>query len=550
MKSIAANTWIQGAIIGIICFFSFFVYLGANDVNRMEARNFITAREMVIDSHWLIPTMNGEIRLAKPPLPTWITAIARIAGKNTDNLGILRLPASMMASLMVFALWGFIRTVSEDLWLPIIAAMIFATNPIVIEMGRRGTWDIYSHSFMMLGIWSLSYGLNKKESAYGIFAIVGALLSFSFMSKGPVAFYSLLVPFLVGYIAVFGLEKIRKKWKALLLAFVLFLILSTIWPGIIYFQYPDILIHVIIQETAAWSNRHIEPFYFYAPFAAYTGIWMIFVIAGLIKPYAGKKIASFYSYRFIIIWLVLCLLFLSILPEKKERYLLPAILPMSALAGCLWRHLIQAHAENRLTKWDTRCVMMHTLLGFIASIVIPAIIIKFGVSNRLLSMGSGIGWSMVFILTSTIILVLGMKKAILQIFISSLTLVCLFNMSVLPVYFKSPLYKHKQYIDNHPLRSIRQIDALNGLKFYSTGDIDIRSIWDVGVLVRPWNPQCESLPSVNEPIALISRFYPTIKMPSKYLNEIEITLLEKYPYPSKKTHPVIYLTLISPKHYS
>lgn len=38
----------------------------------MESRNIITAREMVSDGNWLVPTMNGELRLEKPPLPTWV----------------------------------------------------------------------------------------------------------------------------------------------------------------------------------------------------------------------------------------------------------------------------------------------------------------------------------------------------------------------------------------------------------------------------------------------------------------------------------------------
>ena len=44
-------------------------------VTIMEARNLVTAREMVQDGNWLLTTMNGLPRYQKPPLPTWITAI-------------------------------------------------------------------------------------------------------------------------------------------------------------------------------------------------------------------------------------------------------------------------------------------------------------------------------------------------------------------------------------------------------------------------------------------------------------------------------------------
>ena len=42
----------------------------------MEARNFQAAKEMVEDNNWLLPTLNGEPRYQKPPLPTWLTAFS------------------------------------------------------------------------------------------------------------------------------------------------------------------------------------------------------------------------------------------------------------------------------------------------------------------------------------------------------------------------------------------------------------------------------------------------------------------------------------------
>lgn len=62
-----------------ICFFTAVMLLPnlhVMDVTIMEARNFISAREMVQDGHWLLTTMNGEARYQKPPMPTWITAVS------------------------------------------------------------------------------------------------------------------------------------------------------------------------------------------------------------------------------------------------------------------------------------------------------------------------------------------------------------------------------------------------------------------------------------------------------------------------------------------
>ena len=60
----------------MICIISFFINNRVVVPDIMEARNMVTAREMVHDGNWLVPTMNGDLRLEKPPLPTWLTAVA------------------------------------------------------------------------------------------------------------------------------------------------------------------------------------------------------------------------------------------------------------------------------------------------------------------------------------------------------------------------------------------------------------------------------------------------------------------------------------------
>ena len=52
-----------------------FTHLDLLEVSIMEARNFISAREMISDGNWLLTTINGEPRYQKPPLPTMITAV-------------------------------------------------------------------------------------------------------------------------------------------------------------------------------------------------------------------------------------------------------------------------------------------------------------------------------------------------------------------------------------------------------------------------------------------------------------------------------------------
>jgi len=65
----------------------------------MESRNLITAREMTEKGNWLIPTMNGELRLEKPPLPTWEAAI--VEHISPDDIALQRVPAGIMGVVLV-----------------------------------------------------------------------------------------------------------------------------------------------------------------------------------------------------------------------------------------------------------------------------------------------------------------------------------------------------------------------------------------------------------------------------------------------------------------
>ncbi len=91
----------------LVCFVTFFVHNDAIPADLMESRNLVTAREMVNTGNYLIPTMNGELRLEKPPLPTWIAAVIEQAFPH--NLAAQRSAAGVAATIMVFFLFLLVR---------------------------------------------------------------------------------------------------------------------------------------------------------------------------------------------------------------------------------------------------------------------------------------------------------------------------------------------------------------------------------------------------------------------------------------------------------
>ena len=83
-----------------LAFIVFVAHLDVLLINIMEARNFITAREMIVEGNWLLTTINGEPRYQKPPLPTWLTAFSALIF-GLKSIAALRLPAAIMGLFTV-----------------------------------------------------------------------------------------------------------------------------------------------------------------------------------------------------------------------------------------------------------------------------------------------------------------------------------------------------------------------------------------------------------------------------------------------------------------
>ena len=132
----------------LTCVAIFFVNLNSLPVNIMEARNFITAREMLQDGNWLLTTINGEPRYQKPPLPTWLTAFsAAIFG--IKSLWALRLPAAIMTLFLVLFSYKLAKKLTSEKLYAFISSLIMATSFYIVASAREGQWDIYTHGFML-----------------------------------------------------------------------------------------------------------------------------------------------------------------------------------------------------------------------------------------------------------------------------------------------------------------------------------------------------------------------------------------------------------------
>ncbi len=333
----------------LVCAAIFFMHLDVMYVNIMEARNFITAREMVFNHNWLLTTMNDLPRYEKPPLPTWLTGISGMFFVM-KSVFALRFPAALAGLFMVIMLYRFSNISFQNKKLSIINSLVLATSFYVIFSGRNGQWDIFTHSFMLAAIYFIFLFFKRKQYVWENGLLAAIFIGFSFLSKGPVSVYALLLPFLLAFGFTYKFRKFKKKVFPLLFFIVVALGISLWWYVYVRVADAESFLAITNLETSRWRNYNVRPFYYYWSFFTQSGIWTIPAFISLLYPYLKNRVSNKRGYLFSFLWTIFSVILLSIIPEKKSRYLLPVLIPLAINIGFYIEYLIRKFSQLKDKK--------------------------------------------------------------------------------------------------------------------------------------------------------------------------------------------------------
>lgn len=492
------------------------VNLSVLPVNIMEARNFITAREMVQDNHWLLTTLNGEPRYEKPPLPTWITAFFGFV-LGFDSVFILRLAVVAVTLLLVIYLYklsikiGFSKNSSFH------NGLILITSFYIYFAGRDNQWDMYCHSFMIVSIFYL-WDILKRDIQPMKNAVWGGLfLAFSLLSKGPVSLYALLLSFLIAFGIVYKYKyKGGKKYNlALLLYAVIGLGLGGAWSAYIHWADPGPLAKMTQVETSRWTNGYnAHPIYYYWNFFAQSGIWAISALLALLYPYMKNKVSNVKLYKFTLLWTLISFILLSIIPEKKVRYILPTLIPLALNTGFyieyLWNNFkkLQSKTDQYLANFN------FGLLGIIG--ILYPLVLYIGFRKYIMNQTS---WMIISSITLPVIgigiLYFLIRKKFNLVFYCVIVLQCAVIAFVFPLaksFLYNPNYKSAKTLNHH---------MNNNMQLYDYKFMTPEIVWDYGKKIPEMDvPKIKNFLKKNEKIGLLCR--------SEYMNEIVKKLGSSY----------------------
>lgn len=294
--------------------------------NAGEAYVVETALEVRRSGHWLLPTLQNEPRIAKPPMPAWIAAVSisrttlqQIASADpavrVSGYGRLarevRLPALLAACLMLAAIAGLGHVIStspepseshwraseparlrEGLVIARYSALIAATSFLFLRFAPAATTDIHLALWVTVAELFLALALLQGRRWLGCVG-AGAAMGLAFMSKGPVALIQAVAP-----IAVFAAwlmwtrrsRLTRGRWGAWLVPVVvgtaLALLIGGWWYLLIMFKLPGVLHRWKMElslDDETTSRAGGNPIYTYWVLLPLMAPWVVFFIGGLIE---------------------------------------------------------------------------------------------------------------------------------------------------------------------------------------------------------------------------------------------------------------------------
>jgi len=335
--------------------------------NPDEPRYMEVAREMVVLGDYVIPHLNGEVYSEKPPMFFWLAGQLWKLGGGYNSGRIVTIVATLLTLLLAYFF------VARQLGTrgAILATVSALSTLLLFHFAKIGVLDpllmLFTTSALVLG-----YNAFRKETRHPALCWVGcyAFMGFGTLTKGPVG---ILVPGLI--LLTYGLinhRNVRAGGKvhligALTLAAV---VLAWLVPAVVQGgrEYTEVILLKQNLGRFVRSFSHRRPFYYYALrwpmyFFPWSLVLPLAVTAAVRQWRRGKGEMALFA----AVWIVVPLVFFSLVSGKRMNYLVPLTPAVGILTAWYFTVQVQGKAMAAGEKWLVRASFV--ILGVLATVL-------------------------------------------------------------------------------------------------------------------------------------------------------------------------------------
>ncbi len=328
------------------------VFYGLGDIALMsfnEARRAVPAREMYASGDWLLPHLNGQLYITKPPFLYWLQTLIALISNNVNEWTV-RLPSAIAALAVMFTTYRF-SLKNFGKWPALFAVQILLANVTFAMFGRRAEIEMLLTCLCVGAVLSaLHYvfaqdqadtegnTLKKPPQKRWIY-LSYLLLALAMLTKGPLVLLLVTLPLIIFAIS----QKSTAAWQVIKspIGWLIFIVIGLSWYLAVSLQLGFDIWHKIAAQDLAnkMTGEDAKPLWSYLTWQIVDFFPFILLI------FLSRK----YQYLFqkntkaiaVLIFAAVPFIIFSLFSNKHAKYLLP-IYPLIAIClGILMYELFQ-----------------------------------------------------------------------------------------------------------------------------------------------------------------------------------------------------------------
>lgn len=346
-----------------------------------EARIAVVAEEMLASGDWIVPTLNGKVRLEKPPLPYWLTAAtAAVLGPDAEGRRVAeQAPMAVSAALAAFAvvllvLFGarvFGR--AAGVW----AGTILGLSLLFHRCAQTGSGEIALSFFTAAALCAAGWLACARKPGWSTALWLGLGLGLGILVKGHIALLLVL-----GALGVHALRVRRINYHKLSVFFLAMLIAMAValpWFILVRERAGADALAVMSREVAQAVGKtgHVQDdravFYFYQLAGALLPWTPLLLLAWPLAASHRRAERKGYDTAPNPVSASLGAFFLAsaaagfagfyAVSKQQAHYLLPLLAPLALWGGWALSRLYRPGG-----KPEERMAWIHILLGLLLSV--------------------------------------------------------------------------------------------------------------------------------------------------------------------------------------
>ncbi len=329
-----------------------------------EGRYAQIPREMLAAGDWVVPVLQGEPYLDKPPLFYWLVMLAYHLFGVADSVARIVPALAVHATILCVYLIGR-RSMGERtaFW----GALLLTLMPGFIGMGRLLLLDGLLTFCITLMLLSVFEAIRTERFRWGWWLLSAVACGFGVLTKGPVALIMLLPPvlawcWLCSRSVAFTLPRLA-AYLGMVLA------INLPWYVAIYLREPVFLRYFFWEHNVlrfASPFDHLQPVWYYLPIALGSMLPASLLLLPLFRYFTtGEEGVTRQRSPELSFWLLAggwCLLFFSLSGSKLPTYILPAFPLLALVLGYYIVHSRWLHsAWTRTALVSTGAVLLLTV---------------------------------------------------------------------------------------------------------------------------------------------------------------------------------------------